>query len=176
MSTDPTGPDEEFDVFYREHYTDVRRFTLTLVGDADVDDIVSTTFTTAWQKFDQIPSSSERGWLFGTARNMARNRRASNSRANSLVEMIIQARPRLTSRLAAGGFDPVEVEPLLGLIRGLDDDSRELMIMAGWFEMTPKEIAMATGDRAGNVRVKLHRLRKRLHPEYQDRLDGGVVA
>lgn len=176
MSADPTGPDEVFDAFYREYYNDVRRLARTLVDDADVDDIVSTTFTTAWQKFDQIPSDSERGWLFGTARNMARNRWAAGRRTRSLADAVAHARPELTSRLAARGFDPVEVEPFLEVLRELDDKDQELMILAGWFEMTPREIAKVTGGRSGTVRVRLHRLRKQIEIDFHKRIDGGVVA
>lgn len=163
-------------MFFRDNYSEVRRFARTLVDDSDVDDVVSTTFTTAWQKFEQIPAESGRAWLFGTARNMARNRRASTRRAGSLVDLIVRERPMITTRLASGGFDPVEVEPILELVREMPDQDRELMIMSGWFEMTPKEIAQATGDRAGNIRVRLHRLRKHLESDFRDRVHGGEVA
>lgn len=176
MRIDPTGSDNEFETLFREHYHEVRRFARTLVSDGDVDDIVSTTFTTAWQKFDQIPTDSPRGWLFGTARNMARNKWAMGRRGRSLIELITDARPQLTTRLAAGGFDPVEVAPFLDLLRDLSEGDRDLMIMAGWFEMTPQEIAQATGHRAGNIRVRLHRLRKNLEHDFHQRLEGGEVA
>jgi RNA polymerase sigma-70 factor (ECF subfamily) len=176
VNDDPTGSEQQFERFYREHYTEVRRFARTLVCADDVDDIVSASFTTAWQKFEQIPTESARAWLFGTARNMARNRWAMGRRAAALADVIELARPNLTARLADGGFDPVEVAPLLDVLRSLTDTDRELLIMAGWFEMTPNEIAAVTGDRTGNVRVRLHRLRKRLGRDFRQRIDGGEVA
>ena len=176
MSSDPIGSDDEFEAFFREHYTDVHRFASTLVADGDIDDIVSTTFTTAWHEFHRVPTDAARGWLFGTARNMARNKWAMGRRRRSLIEMISDARPQLTARLAAGGFDPVEVAPFLEVLRELSDEDRELMIMVGWFEMTPHEVAQATGARPGNIRTRLHRMRRSLERDFRQRVEGGEVV
>jgi RNA polymerase sigma-70 factor (ECF subfamily) len=176
VNHDPAGLQQQFERFYREHYPEVCRFARTVVCADDVADIVSATFTTAWQKFEQIPTESARAWLFGTARNIARNRWAMGRRAAALVDVIEFTRPHLTAQLADGGLDPVEVAPLLDVLRSLTDKDRELIIMAGWFEMTPNEIAAVTGDRAGSVRVRLYRLRKRLDRDFRQRIDGGEVA
>jgi DNA-directed RNA polymerase specialized sigma24 family protein len=55
------------------------------VSPDDVDEIVSSTFMTAWQKFDDIANGSERAWLLGVARNHCRNRFRARRRADALT-------------------------------------------------------------------------------------------
>lgn len=164
MSVDAVRAVDAFDDFFRTHYSAVRRFARSLVSEGDVDDIVASTFQAAWQKFDQIPAGAARAWLFGTARNMARNRWAMGRRAGSLVDAMSQAGMWMTSQPADVEPDGVDFEQLLVALRGLSEQDRQLVVMTGWFEMTPTEIAQATGQPPGNIRVRLHRLRKVLRP------------
>ncbi len=176
MTGHSSGIKEDFESFFSDHIAAVRHYAMTLVPSAEVDDLVQMTFTTAWQKFDSIPADAQRPWLYGVARNQGRNRRRSGARSKSLVEAIKHARPALTTHISASGFDPAEVSPLLEVIAELDDKDRELMILAGWFEMTPTEIAQVIGAKPGAVRVRLHRVRKTVNDRYQEKINEGEVA
>ena len=157
---------------FRSNIRPIRAYTASMLGAAHVDDVVAATFMTAWQRFDDIPLDAQRPWLFGTARNHIRNARRSDRRHLALVDAI-DTDP--TSRVHhADAGDDVGVHSVLDAIRDLDEDDRELMLMTGWFELTPTEIASILGEQPGTIRVRLHRVRQRL----TDRLDspGGAGA
>lgn len=125
-----------------------------------------------WQRFDDIPEDAQRPWLFGVARNHIRNARRSDRRHLALVDAIDTDPTSHPQHLDPS--NAVRLHPILDAIRELDDDDRELMMMTGWFEMTPSEIAAILDQQPGTIRVRLHRIRRRL----ADRLDanGGTAA
>ena len=173
MTREPGGGEREFESFFADHISPVRHYARTLVPASDVDDVVQLTFTTAWQRFDAIPAGSHRSWLYGTARNHARNRRRTTARRQSLVEALKQNRPAVTNRLADSGFTTGDAEALIAVIDELNDDDHELMVLSGWFEMTPAEIARILGVEPGTVRVRLHRLRKLVNERFAANTEEG---
>lgn len=162
-----------FEAFYRRHVAETGGYARTLVPASEVDDIVSLTFSTAWKRFDGISKESGSSWLRGVVRNHSRNRWRAGARERSLIEAITRIRPRFTTCIADSGFDSSEVEPIIDAIRDLDERDRELMILIGWFEMTPNEIAEVIGVLPGTVRVRLHRARRIMSTYYRQLADGG---
>ncbi len=57
------------------------------------------------------------------------------------------------------------------ILPGLSEDDRELLVLIGWFELTPKEASSVMGLGDGVARVRLHRLRTVLRGEL-DRVEG----
>lgn len=80
--------EQRFGCFFAEHSTHVRNYTMTLVVDDEVDDVVQRAFLIAWQRYDDIPDGSEREWLFGVVRNHCRNTWRTDRRAKALVAAI----------------------------------------------------------------------------------------
>ena len=167
-------PDREqvFEALFRAHVSAVRRYTRTMVDDRHVEDVVAQTFSTAWQRLDDVPMTSLRPWLFGVTRNHCRNVWRSDRRSRALFDRVALDRSEIAGPIEAS----VDIDPLLQVIRELDDVDRELMVMTGWFEMTPTEIATATGEEPGTVRVRLHRLRQRVGLRFEQLAEGGDVA
>lgn len=167
--------ERQFDSFFNAHVHDVRRYTATFVADDRVDDVVQRTFITAWERYADIPDGSERVWLFGVVRNHARNTWRSERRAHALAAAIEHARPKVSVELTRNGYDAAEMAPLMQVLRDLNETDCELMVLSGWFEMTPTEIGELFDKPTGTVRVQLHRLRKIVHERFDDPIELGEL-
>lgn len=174
MTDDPMTREREYESMFRANIRPIRAFTASMLSPEHVDDVVAATFMSAWQRFDDIPSDAQRPWLFGTARNHIRNARRTDRRHLALVDAI-DTDPTWRGRSTDDG-DRAEVHPVLDAIRDLDDDDRELMLMTGWFELTPNEIASILDEQPGTIRVRLHRVRRRLMNQLDAASEGGATA
>jgi RNA polymerase sigma-70 factor (ECF subfamily) len=157
---------DAFTSLYRQHLPAVRAQVRMWVSPDDVDEIVSSTFMTAWQKFDDIAPGSEKAWLLGVARNHCRNRFRARRRADALTDAITRVTPTEFDPMV-GRPEPDEFTPLLRALANLSADEQELLALSVWQELAPAEIALVLGLRQGTVRVRLHRARRRLETEYQ---------
>lgn len=151
----------------------MRRYTATFVADERVDDVVQRTFITAWERYGDIPDGSERVWLFGVVRNHARNEWRSERRADALAAAIEHARPEVSVELTRNGFDLTEIATLMDVLRDLSETDCELMVLSGWFEMTPTEIGELFDKPAGTIRQQLFRARKIVHERFDDLIESG---
>jgi RNA polymerase sigma-70 factor (ECF subfamily) len=162
MSDKPRGDAsraDEFESVYREFVHDVRRYCAANVGRDEVDEVVNATFVTVWQRLHESSVQSRRAWVLGVARNHCRNKRRSAKRFASLVDQVVAARPRVERSLSEAGVSPETMSALTDAVNDLSADDRELLVLVGWLEMSPSEIAEVVGMPAGTVRVRLHRLR-----------------
>jgi len=165
----------QFDTFFNAHVHDVRRYTATFVKDERVDDVVQRTFITAWERFADIPDGSERIWLLGVVRNHARNTWRSERRADALAAAIEHARPEVSVELTRNGYAPTEIAPLMDVLRDLNETDCELMVLSGWFEMTPTEIGELFDKPANTIRQQLFRARKIVHERFDDLVEAGEL-
>jgi RNA polymerase sigma factor (sigma-70 family) len=128
----------------------------------DAADLLSEVYLVAWRRIGAVPRGAEaRLWLFGVARRVLANQRR---RARSEVELAAAIATALHT--AAGhevaGPDGGRADELLAALAALSKADRELLMLSGWEELTPAEIAVVLGRPAGLVRVRLHRARVRL--------------
>lgn len=153
---------------YRTHYRAVRSYAAVLMPAADVDDAVAETFAVAWRRCADIPESWQRGWLLGTARNVVRNGRRGASRADRFVARLGWLTP------APPSADPTaavtELETVRAALGSLSESDQEVLVFAGWFELSTDELAEALSVSKNTASVRLHRARTRLR-EAVDRLD-----
>jgi RNA polymerase sigma-70 factor (ECF subfamily) len=124
----------------------------------DAADVVAETLLIAWRKVDKLPAGDgARLWLFGVARNVLRRGATRRRLESAAVE-------RLAGELREA-LTPVENEgsPVLRhALAGLPESQREVILLAAWEELTPREIAVVTRAPVNLVRVRLHRARARL--------------
>src|SRR5687768_179013 len=74
MATPPNTSTESFDALYRECARDMYAYVRTLLGDdASAEDVTALAFERAYRRRASYDArrGSERGWLFGIARNAA---------------------------------------------------------------------------------------------------------
>jgi RNA polymerase sigma factor (sigma-70 family) len=132
----------------------------------DAADVLAETYLIAWQKLDSIPSGERRRlWLFVVARNLlssgARRRRS----GNRLVERLAS---ELTSMQAGQGAVDEDSEALGAALAALSETDREIVTLAAWEGLTPREIAVVLHRSPNLIRVRLHRARARLKRRLAD--------
>ena len=154
--------DEMLSVLFRTYVAQIRGYVRTLVHGDDVDDIVAATFRTAYARLGDIPAEAQRAWLYGVARNHVHNHVRAERRRALLIDAIVAGRPAEAAPLFANQLDPVEHAPLLAALRRLTESEREILELAAWYGMDPKEIAEVLGIEPNTARVRLHRARRRL--------------
>lgn len=167
--------EHRFEALFDAQVIHVRRYATTLVSFDRVDDVVQACFITAWERFERIPPDAERAWLFGVLRNHCRNMWRSQRRADALIALIQHTCSAVAVELANFGLDPVEIAPLLLALAELDDDECELLVMTGWLEMTPSEIATVLDEPSGTTRVRLSRVRSKLRARFAEIVEDGEL-
>ncbi len=129
----------------------------------DAADVVAETFLIAWRKIDKLPPGAEaRLWLFGVARNVLRR----GSRKLRLEHDAVERLGR-ELRQAIAPAQSEESPVLRSALAALPESQREVLLLAAWEELTPREIAAVTGVPVNLVRVRLHRARARLRGELE---------
>jgi RNA polymerase sigma-70 factor (ECF subfamily) len=149
--------EEIFEEIYQAHYDAMARYALRRTQSPDdAVDVIGETFLTAWRRLDDVPEGEgTRLWLYGVARRVLANHRRGAARRELLVT-------RLRGEFAEAAPDrPPETGAVRAAFGRLSADDRELLSLTGWEGLSPGEIAEVLGCRAGAVRARLHRARKR---------------
>ncbi len=136
----------------------VRRRTASI---DDAHDVVSEIFLAAWRRLDQIPEGDRaRLWLFGTARKVLANHHRGGQRSRRLTERIQResGHVRDHSDVGVGAGETALIAAAFGR---LSEPDREVLILAGWEQLDPGQIAQVLGCTRANARLRLHRARRR---------------
>jgi len=170
--------EQQFTLLFDAHSDHVRRYAMSLVVGDEAHDVFQRTFTTAWQHFGDLPPGveSQRKWLFGVVRNHCNNARRSTRRSDALVAAIEHARPKSLIESYEQELDPVEVAALVQALGELNEEDCELMVLTGWLEMTPTEIAVVLEQNLNTTRSHLFRVRRRLSAQYTELNGDGEIA
>jgi len=133
----------------------------------DAADLLSETYLVAWRRIDNLPVGGDaRLWLFGVARRLLANQRRRTQTGADLAAALKQ-----TLAVEQPQPLPAEREDIGGVLLALAQLSaadRELLLLSGWEELTPTEIATVIGRPAPIVRVRLHRARARLRAKLSE--------
>jgi RNA polymerase sigma-70 factor, ECF subfamily len=151
------GEREAFGLLYRRHQTQVYRFARSMTGSAALaDDIVQDVFLALMRDLARYDVSRAplKTYLFGIARNLARDR------ARSVRRLM----PLDYAADAVGGDDPAkvhsvneEIHQLRRCLSGLPARYREVIILSDLHELDYAETAMILKVPIGTVRSRLHR-------------------
>lgn len=169
--TAPDPPDHSrhtrFAQLYGEHWRAVLAFALRRSQrPEDAADLVAETFLVVWRRFDDVPSEEEtRVWLYAVARRVLANQRRGERRRQHLAERLREDLATAVSAEEVIRPQPVAMQ-VLGRMEKMD---REVLLLTGWEELEPAEIAKVLGLSSAAVRSRLHRARKRFKKE----LDAG---
>jgi RNA polymerase sigma-70 factor, ECF subfamily len=148
---------------YREHFTFVWRSTRALgVNASAVDDAVQEIFVTVHRRLAEFEGrSSVRTWLSGIIVNVVRHhRRSIQRRSPHELPGAATDDPELLPTRARGPQEDAELAEdarlLQALLDTLDDDKREVLVLAELEELSVPEIARSLGL---NVNTAYSRLR-----------------
>lgn len=148
---------------YERHADELFRFCLYRVYDRErAKDLLQETFTRVWQ---YLVAGHEvqnfRAFLYQTARNLIID--ASRRRREQSLEQLqegfgfqpaVDDRDRLVAAL--------ELSQVAGVMRQLEAQYREVLVLRYANGLKPKEIAAITGESANVISVRLHRAVRRL--------------
>jgi len=159
--------DITFDAVYETHFDfvwrSVRRFGVDEFG---VDDVVQEVFFTAHKRLDEFEGrSSVRTWLFAIVVQFVRHYRRTRHRKDMPVARSgpVHDPDTVADARQPGPLEAAErndaVRLLDTLLQPLDDDKREVFVLAELEGMTAKEIADAIGSNASTVYSRLRAAR-----------------
>jgi RNA polymerase sigma-70 factor, ECF subfamily len=152
------SPDERFRELYEEHAETLARYVSRRTDRAEVQDVVSETFLTAWRRFAELPDDPV-PWLFVTARKMIANRHRSMERKRALHDKVAAD----VRWVLEDETQPSEIDKrLLNAIAELPPAEREAFMLVAWDGLDVRRAAKAAACGTGTFRVRLHRARQRL--------------
>jgi RNA polymerase sigma-70 factor (ECF subfamily) len=132
----------------------------------DAADVTADTFLVAWRRLDDVPDGDEaRLWLYGVARRTLANHRRGDGRRSALGERL---RKDLATSAPDHAAEVSERETLRAAMHRLADRDREVLELAAWEGLEPREIAEVLGISPVAVRSRLSRSRSRLRALVQE--------
>jgi len=167
------GDSEAFRLIFERYSRPVISFIFDMVNDrALAEELTQETFVRAYRAIRTMRADTKLStWLFGIARNVARESLRARVRANSHVDLADK------SVMGLSDDKPVPVEGLLSkelneLIRrslaALDEDKRMVFTLKVLHQCSYEEIAAITGFSVAKLKTDLHRaraeMRRRISP------------
>ena len=155
-----------FEELYLVYSPDVYRFAYWLSGDqGDAEDITADTFVRAWMNFDIIRTETLKAYLFAIARNIY---------LESLRKHHNHFQLRETQHAPQSGMERViedqnELEYVRNCLQHLAEVDRSAFILRIQYDLPYAEIARILHLSESAVKVKVHRIRKKLFSDYQER-------
>ena len=159
-----TSPEARFRDLFATNYPDIFGYAARRVGRDDAADVAAEVFTVAWRSLHRVPDEPDsRPWLFGVARNVVSNHLRS-----------VRRRDRLAARAASSEPEPVQPaheahDDVMAALRSLSEDDQEILRLAAWEGLEPREIGEVLGCSSNAAAVRLHRARARLAEAYDSR-------
>jgi RNA polymerase sigma-70 factor (ECF subfamily) len=168
----------EFYEIYDQYYSRVRKFILALVKDEWVaDDVIQETFLKVQQNIESLRDPSRlSSWIFRIAHNLCQDhfRRLKKSRkeeridqeeTEDLNEALIQKELGIQKELERRQMG----ECVQNQVNLLPESLRTVLVLFDIMEFSHQESADILGITVKNVKVRLHRARKRLKAILKDK-------
>jgi RNA polymerase sigma-70 factor (ECF subfamily) len=167
------GEGEAFRLIFERYSRPIISFLFDLVNDRELaEELTQETFVRAYKNLSSMRAETKLStWLFGIARNVARESIRSSVRHRKNVDLEHESVRGLTDTA------PVPVDHLLGkelneLIRrslaALDEDKRLVFTLKVFQQCSYEEIAEITGSSIAKLKTDLHRaraeMRRRISP------------
>lgn len=165
---------DDFVAIFDRHSVAVHAYLARRAGSQVAEDLFADVWLQAFRSRHAYDPAwpDARGWLYGIARHTLR-RHWSQRRAVGVTPAPLQDPwPDVDRRLDAAA----SVALLRGALDELDEDDREVLLLAAWEDLAPSEIAVALGVPAGTVRWRLHRARASLQRAADAREETHAIA
>ena len=150
--------DERFTRLYEDTSRDLLAFLLRRCATAeDAADCLAEAYRIAWETHARIPAGPEaRPWLFGVARNIARQTHRGETRRAATTSALATSAERWYT---PSGPEDSALAAALSQISPLD---QEIITMIAADGLAPREVAAILGISPNAVRIRAHRAREKL--------------
>ncbi len=168
----------EFWDIYDQYYARVRKFILTLVKDEWVaDDLIQETFLKIQNNLKSLKDPSKlSSWIFRIAYNLCQDHfrqlkfarkeeRIDQEGMEEFKEALIQKELDIQKKLEQRQMG----ECVQNQINLLPESLRTVLVLSDIMEFSHQEIADVLGIAVDNVKVRLHRARKKLKPILEEK-------
>ena len=152
--------EERFEAVFRANLARVRSYVARRTNEG-VEDVVAETFTIAWRRLDDLPAEPL-PWLLGVARRQLANQRRAERRRYRLARRLEHETPRFV--ITATG-DP-RADAVRAALSALRDCDREVLLLVERDDVSREDAARVLGVTRAQVRVRLHRARRRFAAIY----------
>ena len=151
---------------YDQYYQRVRKFILhTVRSEWLADDLVQETFIKVNNNLENVRDASKlQSWIFRIAYNLCQDYFRTQGKnpypgSQEISEETVPARtPTIQKELEQGQMRKC----VFGLVNRLPDSLRSVIILSDVSEFSQREIAEIMGITVDNVKIRLHRARKKL--------------
>jgi RNA polymerase sigma-70 factor (ECF subfamily) len=169
----PAENERRLEQLYAAHADAVMTYLRHRTDHETAKDVLSETFVTTWRKLDEVPPQP-RGWLFAVARRVLANHVRSQGRAGALIEKV--AADPATAIGSSELQEAMTRHDIVSALNALEEPDREVLLLAGWYELSGREAAQALGCSQSAYGVRLHRARRRLRAVLEDPPAGSTRA
>lgn len=171
------GRKEALGELAERYQTDLFRFCLHYVRDVErAKELTQETFIRVYVARDRFDETRKfKPWVLCIARNLCLNdiKRKKTVQMDSLEDYASSARELSGGVLQSPSDSPDQLlmtderhAMLDGLLKSLDDESREIVRLRYFEKMQARDIAEVVGSTEGAVRTRLHRILKGLRERY----------
>jgi RNA polymerase sigma-70 factor, ECF subfamily len=163
----------EFDAVYAEHFDFVWRNLRRLgVPDASLRDAAQDVFLVVHRRLDDFEGRAElRSWLFSIVKRVTLNHRRTQRRKEHADAEEAHALPGNLAGPEQSAADSEALRFFMSLLDELDDEKREVFVLAELEEMSATEIASALNCNVNTVYSRLRLAREKLRTLYERRRD-----
>ena len=149
--------EQRYEELFNACYQPLHAFARRRLPQAEADDLVADVLTTAWRRLDDVPHDATLPWLYGVAHRTLANQRRSSARRKRLLRRIASNQPVTPAA--------TESPPVLDALERLDRKDQDILRLAAWEELPPREIALVLECTPNAAALRLSRARQRLRAQ-----------
>ncbi len=173
-----SGDDEAFRLIFDRYIRPVISFIYDMIGQRDLaEELAQETFVRAYKGIQSLKDETKLStWLFGIAKNVARESLRSRIRENHKVEIENDSVMELSDKelLPDGRLLGKELNRVIhDALSTLDEDRREVFTLKVFQQRSYEEIAEITGFSIPKLKTDLHRARAEMRRQIQPYLGVG---
>jgi len=150
---------------YHNHYERVRKFIFALVKDEWLaDDLIQETFIKVQKNLNQLKDETKlSSWIFRIAHNLCQDHFRKRNLSSKREHIPIEERQFFTIPVIQTKFEQHQMGACVqDKIRLLPESYQTVLVLFDLMEFSHQEIAEIVGISVENVKVRLHRARKKL--------------
>jgi RNA polymerase sigma-70 factor (ECF subfamily) len=162
-----------FTALVREHQRGLYAHVRVIYPHVDADTVVNETFTTAWQRIDELDfdgAATATTWLRATARYIVQNRRRGERRWQALNDKVARLDP--VAYAPPPDHDAgIELQMVMDALASLSTSDREVLLMTALDDLSPEDVGEILGVRTNAAKVRVSRARARLRAAVAERTE-----